>query len=196
MADDQTIAVYDAQAETYQKRFSGGSDPAVAAFIAAMPGGAQVLDLGCGPGGASAKMQDAGLIVTAIDASQGMVDSARAQGVPAKLGTFEDIPGLGPFDGVWANFSLLHAPREKLPGYLRAIAHELVPGGIFHIGMKTGEGTKRDSIGRLYTYVGAEALAEMLSDAGFSITSRTNGRTEGLDGTLADWVIYLSTRNA
>ena len=119
MTDPETIAVYDAQAEAYRDRFSGGAGASVDAFLAVLPDAARILDLGCGPGGASVAMQNAGHSVLAIDASQGMVDAARGQGVNARLGTFDDIPGLGPFDGVWANFSLLHAPRARLPGHLR-----------------------------------------------------------------------------
>ena len=61
--------------------------------------------------------------------------------------------------------------------------------------MKTGEGKARDGIGRLYTYVTADELIGLLFDAGFTLQSRTDGRSEGLDGTQSDWVILLATRN-
>ena len=68
----------------------------------------------------------------------------------------------------------------------------LKPGGAFHIALKTGTGEARDAIGRRYSYFTAEALRDLLTDAGFTITATRSGRDTGLDGSLSDWISYLS----
>ncbi|QYX58262.1 class I SAM-dependent methyltransferase [Roseovarius sp. SCSIO 43702] len=192
--DRETVAVYDARAADYAQRFStGAQDTALAAFIAALPEGATVLDLGCGPGRAAAAMADAGLCVTATDASAEMVRLAGAHpGVTARQASFDDIDGQDLYDGIWANFSLLHAPRADLPRHLSALRRALKPGGLFHIGMKTGTGEARDAIGRLYTYVTEPELTSLLRDAGLVPFTSRSGVETGLDGTPAPWITITS----
>jgi SAM-dependent methyltransferase len=105
---------------------------------------------------------------------------------------FDQIDGESEFDGVWANFSLLHAPRGDLPKHLSAIRRALRPGGLFHIGMKTGEGEKRDDLGRLYTFVTEDELHGMLGASGFEVVDVTQGREAGMTGVPEDWVTVLS----
>ena len=191
MSDPETLKVYAEQAAEYARLTTEANsrDPLLAAFIATLPKGGHVLDLGCGPGDAAAVMARAGLRVTALDVVPEMVTmAARHAGVDARLGGFHDIPGPAVFDGIWANFSLLHAPRADLPGHLAAIVHALRPGGLFHIALKRGTGSKRDRIGRLYTYYEATELTALLKDAGLNVTGQNAGRGTGLDGSEADWI--------
>jgi len=198
MIDKETIAVYDRAAEDYAARFEDdGNDRYLSAFMAELPEAAKVLDIGCGPGRAAALMQGAGHTVLGIDASREMVRLAKKAGVNASCMPFDDMSTLaGPYDGVWANFALLHAPRNKMPDHLKSIAALLSAGGIFHIGMKTGTGSRRDSIGRQYSYYGEDELAQLITDAGFSELARSTGSGVGLDGIQASWVVLLSRRNA
>ncbi|MEI4194526.1 class I SAM-dependent DNA methyltransferase [Roseovarius sp. E0-M6] len=188
--DPKTIAVYDARADDYTAMVSDtGKDTALSAFIAALPDGAHVLDLGCGPGNAAAIMARAGHVVTATDASSEMVRLAGAHpGVTAHVATFDDIAGDALYDGIWANFSLLHAPRADMPRHLAALAHALKPDGRFHIGLKTGTGARRDSIGRLYTYYTEDEIYALLRAAGLTPISSRTGADAGLDGTTAHWI--------
>ncbi len=196
MADDKTIAIYDEKAQEYAELVSRGTpDAALQAFIDAVPPGGRVLDLGCGPGNSAAMMRDAGLQAEAVDASPGMVALAReTYGLDARVATFDDLSGTAIYDGVWANFSLLHAPREDLPKHFDAIAEALRPGGVFHIGMKTGADMARDSIGRQYTYVTVEELHGLFSNAGFEVIKETTGEGVGLDGSVAPWVVMLTKK--
>lgn len=191
MSDEETLKVYAKKAQEYASLVSdgGAKDPQRAAFIAALPAGGHVLDLGCGPGQSAARMAQAGLKVTAFDPVPEMVALAAAHpGVEARLAGFDDIAGVDVYDGIWANFSLLHAPRTDMPRHLAAIADALKPGGRFHIGMKTGTGEKRDPIGRLYTYYTDAELTGLLADVGLTVTDRATGREKGLDGVEADWI--------
>lgn len=192
--DKDTLAYYGRAAGDYAERTAHlDKDPALQTFMAALPNGARVLDLGCGPGVMSARMAAKGFSVLATDAVPEMVKMAAAHpGVEARVARFDGIDGDAEFDGVWANFSLLHAPREDLPGHLSDIRRALRPGGLFHIGMKTGEGEKRDDLGRLYTFVTEAALCGLLQDAGFEVMDSTRGREAGMSGVPEDWVTVLS----
>jgi len=188
--DTETLRVYDAMAEKYASVTADASaDPLLAGFIKALPRGAHVLDLGCGPGIIAGHMARAGLSVTATDASTEMVAlAAGTPGVTARLATFDEIAGEDIFDGIWANFSLLHAPRAAMPRHLAALRLALKPGGLFHIALKSGTGAHRDALGRLYTYYTADELDHLLRAAGFTPISSATGRDIGLSGEMADWI--------
>ncbi|MCR9112189.1 MAG: class I SAM-dependent methyltransferase [Rhodobacteraceae bacterium] len=188
--DSETLKVYARQAADYAEMVKAlENDPSLTAFITAMPEGGHVLDLGCGPGWAAARMAREGLTVTATDAVPEMVDMAGEHpGVTARQATFDDISGTAIYDGIWANFSLLHAPRADLPRHMGALARALKPGGVLHVGMKTGTGEHRDSLGRLYTYVTEDELRGLLSGAGLSPGPARTGADKGLDGTVAPWI--------
>lgn len=196
--DAKTIATYDARAGDYKKfTQSDGPDATLQAFIDLVAAGGRVLDLGCGPATASAHMRAAGLVPDPVDASPGMVDLAnQTHAIGARLGTFDDIEQTAGYAGVWANFSLLHARRQDLPRHISAIYHALAPAGIFHIGMKTGSGAKRDALDRLYTYVGVGELQGLLTGAGFTILDTTEGAERGLAGTVDPFVIMTGRKDA
>ncbi|MEP2639308.1 class I SAM-dependent methyltransferase [Roseobacter sp.] len=190
MSDAETLRVYAQRAQDYADRFtSNTTPPLLRAFIADLPAGGHALDLGCGPGHAAAAMAGAGLRVTALDPVAEMVALASAHaGVDTQIAGFDDIAGTNIYDGIWANFSLLHAPRPDMPRHLAALVAALKPGGRFHIGLKTGTGSRRDPIGRLYTYYTDVELTQLLQNAGLTITDRTTGSGKGLDGVEAPWI--------
>ncbi|MCA2013026.1 class I SAM-dependent methyltransferase [Cereibacter sphaeroides] len=183
--DPQTLAVYAARAGDYARLFAEGPPSApLLAFIAALPPSARVLDLGCGPGGDSAHMAAAGHRPDPVDAAPQMVALARARGLPAREGSF-DTPLTEVYDAAWASFSLLHATRAELPRHLAAIHAALKPGGLFHIGLKEGQGEERDALGRFYTYYTRPELTGLLEQAGFTVTEVTEQVDTGLAGTPA-----------
>ncbi len=191
MTDAETLRTYASKADAYAGLTGPGvaKDPVFASFLADVPPGGHILDLGCGPGHYAAVMAAKGFTVVATDAVPEMVRMAgQADRVTARLATFDEIDGTDVYDAIWANFSLLHASRNALPRHLAALHRALKPGGIFHIALKTGTGEKRDAIGRLYTYYTEDNLTDLLKHAGFTITDRTAGRDIGLDGTYADWI--------
>lgn len=194
MTDRETIARYDAAASEYAKVTGNvASDPHLISFIDRLPKGGSVLDLGCGPGITSAAMANAGLLCDAFDASSEMVKLANAHpGVTAWTAGFDDLDADGLYDGVFANFSLLHADRADMPRHLAAIHKALKPGGQFHIGMKTGNTSKRDTLGRMYTYYTVDDLSDLLAQSGFTVTQTSTGCDLGLDGVMADWVVLAA----
>ena len=188
--DDETLQVYAEKAEDYSKLVQNeGDNPQLSAFIGGLPKGAHVLDLGCGPGVSAAAMARADLTVDATDAVAEMVTLASQHpGVNARQARFEEIDSIDLYDGIWANFSLLHAPKADMPGHLARLRKALKPGGLFHIGMKTGEGEHRDSIGRFYAYYTQDELCDLLKDADLMPFSSVTGSEPGLSGEEAPWV--------
>ncbi|WP_292286766.1 class I SAM-dependent methyltransferase [Marivita sp.] len=190
MTDRDTIAVYDARAGDYAKLDSSETPGAtLSAFIAALPRGAKVLDLGCGPGTSARHMARAGCAVDAVDASSGMIALAgKIDGVTAWQATFDDLTGTAIYDGVWANFSLLHASRADMPRHVSTLHTALKAGGLFHIAVKEGTGEGRDNLGRHYSYYTEPDLATLLQAAGFTVGSTRRGRDKGLSGGEENWI--------
>jgi SAM-dependent methyltransferase len=195
MTDTETLKIYDDKAAEYAKLIAGDPEENryLEKFIARLPSGGRVLDLGCGPGTAAARMANARLRVDAVDGSAAMVGMAdRYTGVTAWQATFDDIKGIDIYDGIWANFCLLHASKEAMPHHLNALGTGLKSGGQFHIAMKLGTGSKRDAIGRLYSYYSEPELTALLVAARLTVIETGYGRTIGLDGTEADWIVVAA----
>ncbi|MGB0959433.1 MAG: class I SAM-dependent DNA methyltransferase [Halocynthiibacter sp.] len=190
MSDKETISVYDKEAARYASHFKADMVNArLTRFVDRLPKGGSALDLGCGPGRSAGYMAARGIIVDALDASRSMLELVKQyDGVTAILGDFYSIPKNAAYDGVWANFSLLHASRDAFPQHLADIKSSLKEGGYFTIALKLGDGEMRDKIGRLYTYHSEDGLEAALKTAGFSIIQVDKGRDPGLDGTYSDWI--------
>lgn len=192
-ADAQTMAAYAREIDAYADfKEETGSHPILLEFASRVPAGGLVLDLGCGSGAEAARMVGLGLKVDAVDASPEMVALAsRVNGVAARVGTFAELEAVERYDGVWAHFSLLHAPRSDLPTHLSAVIRSMRPGAVFHICMKLGDGESRDSLGRLYTYVEEDELQSLLRAAGFVAGDPQIGLGRGLEGELDPWIAHL-----
>ncbi len=189
MSDPRTLNTYAEKAQDYA-RLTKTNEPSaeLLAFVTAVPKGALVLDLGCGPGQDAVVMAQAGLQVQAIDAVPEMVALAKKAGIHARLGTFADLPLSPPFDGIWASFSLLHAPKADFPAHLAAIHASLVDTGAFHLSMKLGEGEARDSLGRSYSYYTQPELLTHLQLAGFTVISSLISEARGLAGEIEPYI--------
>ena len=199
MSDKDTLAVYAKAAGDYADRFARIEDADVdqfsdlTAFFDLLPDNGLVLDLGCGPGQWAAKIREAGYRVEGMDASPEMAVLAKDRfDLDVTVGTFEDLKTEGQYDGIWANFSLLHAPKVEMPDHLNRINRALKPSGAFHIGSKIGEGEDRDHLGRFYSYYQAEELTALLEDAGFTVVRKRTGSAVGLAGSKDSFVILTA----
>lgn len=199
MSDEETLAVYAKAAGDYAKRFTQVDDADVdqfsdlEAFFTLLPDNGLVLDLGCGPGQWAAKIRDAGYNVDAMDASSEMAALAKEHfDLDVTVASFEQLEAKGLYDGIWANFSLLHAPKSEMPEHLNRIYRALKPGGAFHIGTKLGNGEQRDHLGRFYSYYEAVELTGLLQDAGFTVVRKRTGSAVGLAGSDDSFVILTA----
>jgi SAM-dependent methyltransferase len=194
--DAETIRIYNDKAGDYAALADAKKPmPLLERFLDTLPAGGHVLDLGCGPGRAAARMAARGFQVTAMDASAEMIArAARHPGVTPWQASFEELQSQAEYDAVWANFSLLHAPRAQMPTLLRAIHTALRPAGQFALALKLGEGETRDSLGRFYSYYQEDELRALLTAAGFSPGKASTGSDKGLDGSTSDWIALSAAK--
>jgi SAM-dependent methyltransferase len=141
MSDDPRDLVrtgYDRIARGYLAARRGNGDTPFNRFmsevLAAVPSGADVLDLGCGAGDPVAVAFAERCSVTGIDLSGAQLASAKARApgatfIRADMATVAFPPES--FDAVVAFFSIIHVPREDHAGLFGRIAGWLRPGGIF-----------------------------------------------------------------
>ena len=181
--DKETIKYYEMSAQSYLEKVCNiNPDSDLLSFIKSIKAEGLILDLGCGPGNSSAMMQAAGLNVHASDGSQEMVKLANEIfNVQAVKADFNELSDINLYDGVWANFSLLHTPRSEMLQNLIRIHKALKKKGYLHLGLKIGHGEKRDSLGRKYTYYQPEEINSLLISAGFTI----NTQRLDMDGTVS-----------
>ncbi len=194
MSDKQTLDVYAAQTAKYVDMVKDvTSNATLDAFLDKLPDGCHVLDWGCGAGNSAAQMLAQGFEVTATDASDAFATAAQETfGVDVRVETFAELQDTAAFDGIWASFSLLHAPKADMPAHLAAARRALKPGGHFAIGLKTGTGEHRDTIGRFYAYYEEDEIKSLLAQAGFTVTDQTTGAEEGLDGKMWPWIVLYA----
>lgn len=192
MTDKRTINAYTTRVADYlQIPLPPEQIEARMAFAEAV-GEGYILDLGAGPGSDSSFFMREGLIVRALDATPAFVEHARENGVDAHLGTFDDVTEEAEYDGIYASFSLLHAPRADFPRHLAAIHRALKPEGVFFLGLKLGTGEHRDDLDRHYTYFSQTEIEEALEQAGFTIDRITTGMGTGLAGSYDGFILVLA----
>jgi SAM-dependent methyltransferase len=120
---------WDAQAYGENGSFVHELASGVVDWLAAQPG-EEILDLGCGDGQLSVRLAAGGAKVRGVDASAGMVESARSRGVAAEQGSAEALPfGEARFDAVFSN-AVLHWVRDQ-DAMMREVHRVLRPGGRF-----------------------------------------------------------------
>lgn len=190
MADDETLRFYAANAKAYAGRARRLPNAQLSAFLAALPAGGAVLELGTGGGQDAAAMLERGFAVTPTDASPELAAEAqKLLGRPVRILKFHQLDYQASFDGVWASAALLHAPAAELPGALALVHRALRPGGMFVASFKAGNGEGRDGLGRYYNYPSLATLQRVYAEAAdWSALGITQHSGSGYDNTLTDWL--------
>lgn len=196
--DDATLQFYRRNAEAYAGREITSRHARMTKFLALLPAGAAILELGCGAGGDSAEMIARGYDVTPTDGSPELAEIAsRKLGRPVGTLLFHDLKAVAAYDGVWANACLLHVPREQLAGVLGLIHRALKPGGAFYASYKAGEGDGRDALDRYYNYPTEDWLRATYAEAGaWTDLSIETGRVKAFDDAMAEMLFVLARKVA
>lgn len=174
---------FDAIGDRYDEAFPHKEGQLAAGdwLAASLPPGSRVLDLGCGTGLPTAKqLVDAGLKVTGVDLSAGMLALARrnvpgAHFVQADIGDLiEDGPlATAGFEAVAAFFSLLMLPRPEIPYALGAIRDLIKPGGLLALSMVEADVDYMEIpfVGNTIRVSGylRDELRHVVTDAGFEV---------------------------
>jgi SAM-dependent methyltransferase len=194
--DEETLQFYRSNAQAYAER-EITRHTRLARFLALLPPGATILELGCGAGFDSAAMLARGFDVHATDGSPEMAEEASRR-LSRAVGTllFDDLDEVEIYDGVWANACLLHVPRAELAEVLRLIWRALKPGGHFYASFKAGEQDGRDTLDRYYNYPSPEWLRTTYASAGsWSSLAIEKGEIKGFDGEWAEMLFVVARKN-
>jgi SAM-dependent methyltransferase len=175
--DHDTLQFYRRNADAYAG-WAKAPSARLTDFLALVPPGGSILEIGCGAGNHSAAMLAAGFALRATDGSPEMAAIASQRlGHPVETMLFHELEAHEAHDGVWASACLLHVPREDLAGILGRIHRALKPGGVFYASFKIGEADGRDSLGRYYNYVSPEWLRATYAESG-AWTEVSSGTSE------------------
>ena len=175
---DRIIAHYERHAHAFDADRRGGvwnDKPWHDRFVAALPAGASVLDLGCGSGAPVAlNMAACGLSVTGIDASPSLIALCRAR-MPAQrwiIGDMRAPPLRETFDGILAWDSFFHLGHDDQRRMFRVFAELGRPGSVLMFNTGSVEGESVGSYRGDPLYHASLDLAEyesLLDGAGFDI---------------------------
>jgi SAM-dependent methyltransferase len=166
-ADDDTLRFYRRNAESYAG-WAKAPSTRLKGFLALLPQGGSILELGCGAGNHAVEMLAAGFTLRATDGSPEMAAIAsRRLGHPVETMRFDELDEHEAHDGVWASACLLHVPRDELTGVLGRVHRALKQNGVFYASYKIGHGDGgRDSLGRYYNYPSPEWLQSAYAASG------------------------------
>ena len=195
--DDGTLQFYRDNAGSYAE-WAKPPSARLMRFMAALPAGGSILELGCGAGNHSAEMVKAGFSVRPTDGSPEMAEiAARRLGRPVETMLFDQLDAEDAYDGVWASACLLHAPRDELAGILARIHRALKPSGLFYASFKIGDSDGRDKLGRYYNYPARDWLDAAYAAAGAwnPIAADTN-EIKGFDDKLATMLHLMMGKRA
>lgn len=130
----------------------------------------QILDFGCGPGRDLQTFAAMGNIATGLDGSERFTEMARADsGCEVLHQNFLELDLLAErFDGIFANASLFHVPRQELPRVLRELHAALKLGGVLFSSNPRGSNQEGWNGERYGSFHDLESWSALLTEAGFT----------------------------
>jgi len=193
--DDDTIGFYTDNSAAYTSRGQAADRPHLETFLARLPEGASILELGCGGGQDSEFMLAAGFDVHPTDGTPDIAKAAETRlGIPVRTLLFENIDERERYDGVWANACLLHVPRPALPGIIGRIHTALKQGGVFYASFKAGETEGRDMFGRYYNYPSKPWLKDVYGQFDWTAVEIEARQGSGYDNLPTAWLHVTATK--
>ena len=148
-----------------------------------------LLDLGCGPGRDLAYFKSRGINVIGVDGSKELVKMARSEtGCQVLEQNFLelDLPE-NYFDGVFANASLFHIPRQELPFVLSKLHSALKNRGVLFSSNPRGNNQEEFRNERYCCFYDLKTWEKILTNAGFKKISHFF-RPTGLPRSKQPWL--------
>ena len=141
-------------------------------------------------------MLDRGFDVVATDGSPELAAEAeRLLGRQVRIMLFEDLDAVSEYDGIYANASLLHAPRTALSGILGRIHGAMRRDALFWASYKAGDAEGHDSFGRYYNYLDEDALRHHYGEAApWQSLDITSWDGSGYDGLPTKWLAVTARK--
>ena len=151
----KTIDYYNKHAEEFTaSTFEVDMESLYQPFLAELPEGTRIFDVGCGSGRDTLAFKNKGYQVDAIDYSEELVKKAtQLTGIPVRLQSFYEIDADQAYDGIWACASLLHCERTRLKEVIGKLLSALKPNGMLYMSFKYGNGDRQKD-GRQFTDLG------------------------------------------
>ena len=163
----KTLNYYDLNAEEFVTQtqllpFAGVQNR----FLMRLPQGGHILDFGCGSGRDTRAFLRQGFQVTAVDGSAKMCRLASEfTGILVKQMRFQELDDKNVYDGIWACASILHLPKNELPGVMVRMREALKDHGLIYTSFKYGdfEGWIGD---RYFTYFTWKSFRDLIAGIG------------------------------
>ncbi len=153
-----------------------------------------ILDFGCGPGRDLAYFKGLGHRAVGLDGSFAFCAMAQENtGCPVLHQSFLNLElQEETFDGIFANASLFHIPKQEFPRILLQLRRTLRPGGILF--SSNPRGSSEEFSGERYGhFMELEASRAYLEAAGFRVIEHYY-RPAGLPHTAQPWLAILSQK--
>jgi SAM-dependent methyltransferase len=200
-ANRRTIGSYERIARQYAD--DTAPDPSGAAafsgeglrrLVEAVPAGGTALEVGSGPGWDADFVESQGVAVRRTDVAAAFIDFQAERGKQVdELDVTRDELG-GPYDAVMALAVLQHVDRAQIPVLLRRVAEALVPGGVFLVAIREGDGERWEvgDSGNPYFIVlwDESAFGDLLAEAGLAVEWSSRGE----DSEESRWPMLLARK--
>ncbi len=182
--DQKTIDFYNLQSFEYSSWSSKHrKDDILIKFISMLPEKSKILDLGCGAGHDSLYFVSKEFSVTALDASQKILETIpKHPNIEIINSDFISFKNKKNFSGIWSSFSLQHIKKIYLLSTVQFLEKHLLQQGIFYIGIHEGNKELRDSLGRYYCYYEEVEILDYLDKAGFKLINFSRDKSKSYDG--------------
>jgi len=190
----RTIQSYEGYASQYDGLCGETPSPNVEAalrrLVAVVKPGAQVLEVGSGPGREADFIESLGARVRRTDATKAFLDLQRQRGKQGELLNLLTDDLEGPYDGIMALCVLIHIDRDHTDDVLDKVAGALRKGGAFLVSVREGSG---QTTGNYHmTYWSRKGFAARLDAAGLKI----DWENTHVDSDGEKWLTFLARRSS
>ena len=195
--DEETLQFYRGNAEAYAGREITSRQARLTAFLALLPPGAAILELGCGAGGDTAEMLARGFDVRAdrriAGNGCGRLEASRPH--RSRRCCFTTSTRSRPMTASGPTPACCTCRGTSLRDVLALIWRALKAGGDFFASYKTGDAEGRDTLNRYYNYPSPDWLRTNYASAGnWSSLEIETGEVIGFDNQWAPMLFVVARK--